>query len=180
VTPALSSALEAAKGALASSADGAIERAFRERIWTALDHRGRSLLAIACAVRGLAQWFATFPNDETPDRLIDLARAVLAGEGDRALAIRERDKAWTHVDDLDPNLDATVIGYAAAQALGTVLFDDETTGAARDSDVSPEAHDAGYLVSLAEAGGPVWQPSERERRRRFWTWWLEQVRESAG
>jgi hypothetical protein len=177
----LDEAIAAARRALVESREGAIERGYREQIWAALGPRDtngrtrRALLAIRSVEHAMDAWKEANPADDTPAKLLAIARRVLAGQIDRETAFRERGTAWTHFDDLDGG--AVEVGYAAAQALGTALADEDFTEDAvnierRDADLDPYEQDAAYLVSLVVAGGPVWGPSDPQRRRAFWDWWL--------
>jgi hypothetical protein len=45
-----------------------------------------------------------------------------------------------------------------------------------EADIYPEDWEASLYASMAISGGPVWEPAgDVEKRRRFWTWYLEEA-----
>lgn len=186
----LRAAIEQARVMLASERAGDLPLALRRRLWAALgplDTEGRkrrARLAIASARHVLPAWDAAYPGDGTPERLLALAEAVIAGSADEVSCARYRALALSHFDSLSSLAAAPIVvaaGYAAAQALAAALFDEafdpeRIDPAVSDNELDPMERDASYLAAVVSAGGPPWHSStSAARRRAFWEWWLHEA-----
>ncbi|MFZ5445612.1 MAG: Imm5 family immunity protein [Myxococcota bacterium] len=179
----LQQALARAEASLDAEPRGHLTRPERRSVSAALaTHQERARLALRAAQHVLPVWQARWPTDGLPAGLLQHAFALLHGDGDAAHARAALDEALTHLDDVSyqsTDKMSVAAGYAALRALTDALTGgapDEAAAAALDEDVSPEAHDAAYLASVAWAGGPPWHPgASAERRRAFWRWWLSEA-----
>lgn len=186
-TNTLEAAIQQARTALSSNPHRTLERGFREAIWAALgplEERGRrrrTILAILATEYVLPHWQRVFPRDRRPEKMLDIARAVLAGSIDLNREAAERDSMWTAMNDIATTSYAVAVGYAAAQVVSVALYDESFEPDAvrldrRDAEVDPEEHDASYLASMAASHGSPWTASyDADKRGQFWEWWLDEA-----
>jgi hypothetical protein len=119
---------------------------------------------------------------------IDIADDAHVGSISRAQAWKRHGEIWTACDDLAyDSLSVSPIvcaGYGAAQLIAVALrdedFPDDLDLGVTDTDVDPEDFDCSFCAAAALANGPIWSDqSIAEKRREFWTWWLESANQLA-
>jgi hypothetical protein len=91
---------------------------------------------------------------------------------------------WAHVDNLIATIGPEAplhAGYAASKALRAALRDERLDPPDADPDRTdfgqdPRLLDTAFIASTAAAGGVPWKDAgDAERRRRFWSWWLDRA-----
>lgn len=146
-------------------------------------HRKRTLLTIKTTQHVLPLWKSAFPNNDTPDLLLEKARQVLSGKYSREVAFQEVGEAWSYMDSFLFGLTETdqavaIVGYASVKAVAIAVEDEPIDAAYVNLDLTDEEidaydHDGAFEACLAYAGGPPWRPeSSSDKRREFWEWWL--------
>jgi hypothetical protein len=186
---ALSDAVEAARRDLGGRDDGQLLRARRHAVLRALGEGDRGRGARARLARDTVEhvmplWRDARPGDHDPERLLGLIEPALAGLVDPDEAQRALGLLWAHVDNLiattgpEPPLH---VGYAASRALRAALRDErldppDADPALTDVGQDPRLLDTAYIASIAAAGGaPRDGHGDAEKRRAFWSWWLERA-----
>lgn len=188
----LQDAIEAGRRDLGARKDGQLIRGLRQPVLQALGdgERGRvrrTRLAKDAVLYVLPLWQTARPGDRDPDRVLAEIEPALAGALDAENIQREAGMLWAHTDNLilTTGPEAPLhVGYAASKALMAALRDEpldppdadpERTDFGRD----PRRLDTAFIASGAAAGGAPWdEASDPERRRQFWTWWLDRAREA--
>ena len=189
----LAEAVGQALRALADAEDGDLPLGYRQIIWSTLGERGgldaptdgqRRRAALACLAgrRALPIWIKALPDDTTALTALIEAERLIHGGTDLKSAYMLRDRAILHIGErADVDVEVQCAGYAAAKALTTAINDEpfnpsDMNPSRTDRDVDSGQLDAAFFAASAEAGGPVWVSSTNpERRRKFWTWWLERA-----
>lgn len=190
----LQTAIEAACRDLAAREDGQLIRGRRQAVLRALGdgepgRARRARLARLTVEHVLPLWRAARPSDQDLEKLLEQVEGVLDGTVDAAEVNRAAGLLWSHVDNLilTPGPESPLlVGYAASKALLTSALRDEPldppdadpdrTDFGRD----PRRLDTAFVASTAAAGsGTPWDDaSDPERRRQFWTWWLDRAGEA--
>jgi len=145
----------------------------------------RVALATLTARHVLPAWEGTWPDDRTPHHILDAAQGVLQGTHPREAARANRDRFWDRLEKLGHgDADIKVLscaGYSAIATLNAALRDELFDPARIDYDVGdgavdPYQSDAAYFAAIACAHGPVRSSSsDADKRRQFWTWWLDEA-----
>ncbi len=197
----LVSAIKAAHEAMLQNSQSDLSLGYRHSIWAALGPRAdsfqvpkpfglhrRATLAILSARRVIPIWESVWPNDNTPHHILVEAGQVLNGLVEPQTADRDFGEFWTYMDSLASRLknsSAVMVGYSAAKALCTALFDEKfdpfhINYELTDADVDPYDSDAAFAAAVAYAGGTIWNTdSISSKRREFWEWWLGEAVPSA-
>ena len=138
-----------------------------------------------CVEKVLPLWENALPGDRTPHNALAQVRAVLDGEVPTHDLIDQYAVLWSHCDELALEREelqiVLLVGYGAAQVLSVAAEDDvfdagPVDTAITDADVNPDEPDAAFCAAAAYADGTVWvQGSDREKRREFWEWWLNEA-----
>lgn len=184
----LRSLIDQAKAEVKVSPDGELRLPQREALWTVIassagdDLSARTLLTAldaACVRQVMNIWWRVFPHDDGPSRMLDLARAVLAGAVPEAQARRIRDDFYVDaVDDREyrpEDYPAMDVAQAATRTVATALVGkpyDAEEADLQDADEDPEDLDTSYLAACAYSGGPLGR-HDPAARRDFWLWYLE-------
>ena len=182
--------------ALNKDLKGELPLRYRRNLWTRMGSRQRNnddspcgvgwqrrtRLAILCAQYVLPIWHSIHPDNDGPEQMIALAEKLLQGDIERKAARRVRDKFDSEVDELldeDREFAASYAGDTAVNAAVTAQVDEDISDYDEyevDSDLQPDAWDAGYTAALAYAGGASWeQNASVERRREFWKWYVNEA-----
>jgi hypothetical protein len=159
----------------------------RKKIWAAIGpkndigHVRRAKLSISCAERVLSIWNRVFCDEKGPEHILQSTQSYLQGEIDESELRAHIGSLWTALDNLMYEGDFLIeinAGYAAASAASTAISDDKYDEAniddsTLDEDLDPYEWDAGYFASIAYAGGPPGaDSSDSDKRREFWSWYL--------
>jgi len=185
-----------ARRALEDAPDGRLPLPYRRRIRAVfgpcegplpdvpLGRRRRVALARLSAERVLPVWEAERPQDRRPQRMLELAEALLEGREDPVVADRELGDFMVEVGTLgsgsSPAISARAdsSGMAAIDVLATGLSGDygpdlpETTD---DDDLDPDSWETEYYASLAAGSYPGAPDEDVEARRAFWRWYLDEA-----
>lgn len=189
-----------ARRALEDAPDGRLPLPYRRRIRAVfgpcegplpdvpLGRRRRVALARLSAERVLPVWEAERPQDRRPQRMLELAEALLEGREDPVVADRELGDFMVEVGTLgsgsSPAISARAdsSGMAAIDVLATGLSGDygpdlpETTD---DDDLDPDSWETEYYASLAAGSYPGAPDEDVEARRAFWRWYLDEAAPAA-
>ena len=145
----------------------------------------RTLLAIKCAQKSLAEWETVLPTDREPHLLLELLASAMCGKV-AAKDLESRNNAYrTHVDDVlflgEAYHPAAYAGFSCFAAVAQLLYDDVPEFmAGGELEVDPQEWGAEFLASLAYCGGAVWENiGSPECRREFWLWYLDEAVPSA-
>jgi hypothetical protein len=135
--------------------------------------RRRVRLAELAARKVLPLWYADRPDDDEPERLLELAYDVLDRRVDPEEARREAHRFLNRMQELD---DLSDTGASAAEAarnvVRTAYSGDYSDRADEESEeaIEPSEWDPTFMASLAAAGYP---DASVEKRRAYWEWYLE-------
>jgi hypothetical protein len=137
-------------------------------------------LALRCVDRALPRWRSEHPDDRRPEQLVELARAVFAGEVEPADAATQCSFFLHEIlyapDRFSPH--AYFAGNAAAALVRIAALGDygaELAADTIDEDLEPEGWDAEALAAAAEASFPGDPNDDPARRRAFWLWYLDEA-----
>jgi hypothetical protein len=121
---------------------------------------------------------------KTPDRLLDEAEKVLAGDSKGPELKTDAAMFRSHLDNLmaeGHDMPPLYAGYAVVKAVFT-LFEDEEFDPEKieynEIDASRDAYhlDASYLAASAYARGSAGEPgADAAKRLEFWEWWLTEA-----
>jgi hypothetical protein len=180
--------LDHARAVLAERDDGELplpeRRAIRERLgpFQPVDAtaapaglRRRVRLGELAARRVLPFWYAERPGDAEPERLLELAGAVLEREADPEEARREAHRFLDRMQRMEDLGDA---GATAAEAARKVVFTalsgdvSDTGDEDSEEEIEPDDWDPTFVAALAAAGYPDEDPV---RRREYWSWYLDEA-----
>jgi hypothetical protein len=186
--PDLEERLEHARAVLAEREDGELplaeRRAIRERLgpFEPVDApsapaglRRRVRLGELAARRVLPFWYADRPGDDEPERLLELAGAVVEREADPEEARRE---AHRFLDRMQSMEDLGDTGATAAEAARKVVFTalsgdaGDRTDEDSEEEMEPDDWDPTFVAALAAAGYPDEDPAQR---REYWRWYLDEA-----
>jgi hypothetical protein len=193
-------AITKAEAALAADPIGSLPLQSRRGLWLAfgpvekagnrvLLSKGtllRSRLAAIAAQLVQQIWLARWPNDRRPLEMLRLLEEYLAGRLEAQSAEHASEAFRNFMDDLDDEYsihDTDVIAGAAAMfALQTPLYEaalSETYAKCKsDLDLDPWGWDAGLAASIAASGGGPWdRKGSVQKRREFWTQYLQGARQ---
>jgi len=191
----LARAVSLAADVLRSDQDGDLPLGYRQLIWSkmgpklkkggpaTIGYTRRVTLAIATVRKVLPLWEHIAPDDPLPNQALEAAARVSRGNAS------ERTQAWAVYRDLFRNTDSlfALYGYgqgvalAATFALRTAIKDEDfdlrrIDLALTDKMKSGEEKDCTYCAAMAYADGrPGVEGASVEKRREFWTWWLEEA-----
>jgi hypothetical protein len=190
-------AIKVAQKAMLQNPQYNLNLGYRHSIWAALGPRAnssqgskrfglqrRATLAILSARHVIPIWEGAGLNDDTPHRILIEAEQVLNGTVDVQTADRDFGEFWTYMDNLASKFEDSrpvMVGYSAAKALLTALFDEKFDPFhidydLTDADVDPYDSDAAFAAAVAYADGSIWNPdSSSTKRREFWEWWLSEA-----
>lgn len=175
---------------------------YRQAIWAAMGPRQRpsaavnpvglerrTTLAVEATRHVLPIWQQRFPNDTTPQQILDEVDRLLDGQVTIQQATDDRGNFWEYFDELvyqdEDNTNAASVGTAAVQALSAAIFDEDFPAnnidyQRVDKGTDPYELDASFYAAAAYAGGAVWEEtSSSAKRREFWEWWLNEAVPSA-
>lgn len=178
--------LETARRELSTSADGSVSLRARADIWKELAvasdpgtaYARRVCLNDACVRHVQHRWIERFPNDAGVERMLGLAREVVAGGVDEPTASDARDRFYVDVVDTrkyGSDASAMFVGLAAANTVLEALNPDNFDAIPveeDDEDLDPAAYDTSYLCASAVARGLNGRSANVEQRRAFWRWYL--------
>jgi hypothetical protein len=191
--------LDRARASLVSHPQHDLTLGFRRAIWGTMGPladrtlgeetvawRRRVRLAKASAEFVLPLWDRVWPEDDTPRRLLAEADRVVGGRWSPrvqgALWHRFFDNAALQFGGEDrDHRNAREVLLSANQALATAMWDERFDPGVidlglTDAEVDPDASDASAFACAAYAGGGVWDAdSDSDRRREFWSWWLDEA-----
>src|ERR1019366_29473 len=187
----LTQALELAGVALKANDNGELALPLRKRLWSAMGPREadgarailgpglqrRTTLAILTVRHVLPIWETAFPTNHKPEWMLAVAQEYLDQLTDFQTVRGLNNLFWSELDCLGSV--AVAVGYAAAQSVTTALSDERFDPAALDTvvsdqDLDPYQWDASFYASVAYAGSAPWEEKPHtNRRREFWTWFLE-------
>ena len=189
---ALDELLAEAAEALKEDEDGVLSLGYREMIWAQLGsrtpdplarplaqgHLRRIHLAVLAVRKVLPLWLRVEPSDiSVRDSLALILRASTESVPDLDRLAHTHWEQCEHSDDPIPQS----IHAAASRAIVTLLEDETFDPEERDPEMADAAldaydHDAGFWASCVAANGPTWiETSDPEKRRAFWTWWLQEA-----
>jgi hypothetical protein len=149
-----------------------------------IGHHRRFGISILTLKHALPFWTDALPDDRTPAEGYKFAVRLFAGkilsEND---ALSERDRIWSHCDELvygDKNLQIIAgVGYASAQLITLAIHDEvfeRNELRICDRDVDPMDLDVSFFGASVFSDGPVWyNNSSNQKRKQFWDWWLNSV-----
>jgi hypothetical protein len=192
---ALRAAVQAARRSLDEDSQGELPLPQRVRIWTAmgpiLRHDGRALagvgihrraaLAMRCGLRVLPTWQRAANGNDLAERALASAKGCLRGQLSYEQGRAEFGQLWTSSDNLWGHglpTRSVYAAYSAVKVLDLVLHDaafdpEHIPDDVMDADLDPYGWDASFYASAAEASFSWEEDSDRERRRAFWRWYLD-------
>jgi hypothetical protein len=137
--------------------------------------RRRVRLGELAARHVLGAWYADRPGDDSPERLLALANAVLDGTVDREDARRQAHRfldAMQQMDDLGDT--GATAGEAARKVVLTAVAGDasDRSDAPSEEEIEPSDWDPTFVAALAAAGYP---DEDTGRRRDYWRWYLDEA-----
>lgn len=183
----LKQTIEEQNEALVKNSEGELILPGRKKIWIAMgakDNIGRArraILSISCAERVSLIWNSTFHDKKDPEKVLQAAQDYLQKKVDESDLRDQIGDLWTALDDLmyeGKFLVEINAGYSAASAASCAISDekydeDKIDDSTLDEDLDPYEWDAGYYASIAYAAGlPGDDASDPEKRREFWSWYL--------
>lgn len=189
----LSEALTRAHRALEADPHGILSVGHRNEIKRALvpdgdEHVGllrRVMLNDLCVRRVLPLWYAAYPDDRRPERMLELARQLSRGQIESRAALSEEGRFWVDAVDnweYDPETeDAVGVALASCNSVvqAAVTSIDEAAPAGDEDDEAhdPYTEDPAYSCASSAAGGSNDQleHSDAGKRRAFWTWYLDEA-----
>lgn len=130
--------------------------------------------------RVLPVWRAERPDDERPERMVELAEEVIGARTTWSAVEPEVDRFRTDLMDLSSTMDwrALAAGMAAADLVVVADVGDygeETPADADDDDLDPDMLATDYLASIAESSVPAIEGEDVEARRAYWRWYLQEA-----
>jgi len=184
-----------ARRALEDAPDGRLPLPYRRRIRAVfgpcegplpdvpLGRRRRVALARLSAERVLPVWEAERPQDRRPQRMIELAEALLEGREDPVVADRELGDFMVEVGTLgsgsSPAISARAdsSGMAALSVVSTAVTGDygDLPEELDDDDLDPDSWETEYYASLAAGSYPGAPDEDVEARRAFWRFYLDEA-----
>ncbi len=184
----LASLVEKSVKEVKSSSTGDLSLPTRRMIWSKIcelsknnhtAHRILTALDTLCVKHTISKWHKVFPNDNGPDRMLEIAQQVLDGKIDIRNAMRLRDEFYADVVEkrkYKPHeYPAMFVGHAAASTVLTAIVElDESPGffTKQDEDLDPESYEPSYLTASAYSEGFLGK-GDTGKRREFWLWYLE-------
>lgn len=180
--------LEDARALLAERPDGHLPLPVRRRIrngW-GFDPEGqqrRFALDRLVAARVLPRWQAARPDDDRPQRLLELAGAVARREADPDDTLLRADRfdqdalAMLGREIDEPTLNAAAAAAAAAALAGCPEEPEQLEDPRDDEDLDADDWDPDFLASMVDAPSlPKMGVAEHvEPRRAFWRWYLDEA-----
>jgi hypothetical protein len=192
----LQGALNEARRSLSQDPEGALILPVRRSIWKAMGayefdegnfaegvgYLRRTDLAAMATRYVMSYWEDAFPNNNTPTRILEAVDEYLRGN-------IYSDEVWDgpDIDSFIAMLEeqedpAVAVGYAAVHvavvAMNDEILIDEDEEEELPMDLLDEELDytdwsSEYFAAMIYAGGPPGDPdSSNQRRREFWTWYL--------
>lgn len=166
---------------------------YRQAIWAEFGPLGdelglkkRAVLAKFTIEKVLPIWESTFPDDNTPGKILSEVAQILDG----SLSFSSEDASkhvrdfWEWVQDIaasDNQLTALNVGFGAVKLITTALFDELFDSKnidynCTDADVDSYDADCSYYAAAAYSNGTVWEEdSDASKRKEFWEWWLKEA-----
>ena len=168
---------------------------YRHLVWTefgphkklGVDDNQRGLirrvnLAILSTRYVLPLWENVWPEDKSPQFLLDEAQKVLSGDIPEDAAWNSRNQYWEKYVEIgyqEKKHQITLgVGFSAVQTLTASLQDEvfEPSIANEnltDVDIDPDQMDSSFFSSAAYSDGAIWETgSSADKRKDFWEWWL--------
>jgi hypothetical protein len=190
----LQSLLKKASTEVKSSSIGELTLPMRRTIWSKiaklshddlLTHRILTALDIECVRQTMPIWSKVFPDDDGPDRMLELAQNILDGKVDLAEAKRLSESFFIDVVEnrsyQPKEYPAMFVGHAASNTVYTAFVElesDQEYFTKQDEDLDPESYEPSYLTASAYSGGLLGK-GDTEKRRTFWLWYLQTAMERA-
>lgn len=166
---------------------------YRQAIWAEFGPPGdefglkkRTVLAKLTIEKVLPVWESTFPDDNTPGKILNEVRQILDG----SLSFSSEDASehirdfWEWIEDIeapDDQLTALDVGFGLVKLITTALFDElfnteDIDYDCTDADVDSYDADCSYYAAAAYSNGTVWdEDSDDSKRKEFWEWWLKEA-----
>jgi hypothetical protein len=183
----LKKALTTAELALNESRHGHLDVEVRRKVWDAMGpyhfdtegfacgtgHLRRCTLSCLTAEAALGVWKLR-GGDHEPESVVSLVESYLAGQAAPEHVWEAAEALFSRADNMCEGPDAWVV--LAVQHAVNVAFSDELAPFEELQTSSEELseYDAGYYTACAIAGGHPGAPeSSIERRRQFWSWYLQ-------
>lgn len=129
--------------------------------------------------RVLPVWRSERPEDERPERMVELAGGVINGEIRSEAATPEADRFATDLMDLASRMSwrPNAAGEASVDLVRTTAdgdYGDEIPIDADDDDLDPDELAVDYLASVAQSGYPAMPDEDVAAREGFWRWYIEE------
>jgi hypothetical protein len=197
----LTDIIEKALLAIEDNPVGNLNLGYRQAIWaefgprlnpkasdSKLAHKKRVFLALQTIKHSLSLWEEKYTEDRMPYQIIDHIEKILQGtlvlENEEGLELYNH--YWGYFDSkLSENPgNATSsqisIGYAAALCFYVAFFDEDFDANYIDDNLEdaedPYEMDVAQIVAIAYADGGTGDPdSNKEKRKEFWHWWLNEA-----
>jgi hypothetical protein len=180
MTEELERLINEAKNHVKIASNGELTLSLRREIWIKISEINQdeivtrkqlAELDILCVKKVISVWYQVFPEDHTPNNILEVVGSVLRNEIDETEVLNIRDRYYVDiVEDRDyqpEEYPAMFAGHAAVNTILTALTNlDVDSDIQDDEELDPESFEPSYLAASAYSSGLLGE-GETKKDERF-------------